>query len=173
MAATFIPDVHETVIAQQPIVSLSRRQYCIVRNPVDSATGLPRLGMTEVRRGELSFFLKPGESLINDGVFNVIVLGAHEGLAVRCLLPFDDNGVARKPGELIEIRGPGEYVPRVEVRVEWFRRAKLSFQAFDLHFFFQSFFPSSILQATPINIEPRNVQANVRSRAPAQRSRKS
>lgn len=170
--ATFIPDVHETVVAQEPIVSLSRRQYCIVENPVDPATGLPRLGQSELRRGELTFFLKPGESLYRGGVFNVIVLGAHEALAVRCWLPFDDNGVARKPGELIMVNGPGEYVPRVEVKVEKLLRAKLSFLAFNLHLFFAPVYPMSILDPTPVNVAPRAAPSNVRSRAAAPRGRK-
>jgi major vault protein len=154
--ATFIPDVHETVVAQQPIVSLSRRQYCIVQQSgrFRDGTAAPRHDRGSPRRAEL--LSQAGRVAHQRRCVQRHCARRARGLAVRCLLPFDDNGVARKPGELIEVRGPGEYVPRVEVRVEWFRRAKLSFQAFDLHFFFQSFFPSSILQATPINVEPRN-----------------
>jgi major vault protein len=157
--ATFIPDVHESVVAQQPLVSLSRRQYCIVQNPVDPATGRAQLGKTEVRRGELSFFLKPDEALVGGGVYDVIVLGAHEMLSVRCMLPFDDNGVARHAGEKIYVRGPCEFVPRVEVRVEKALRAAISIDAFDYHFLFRPTVSNRMFTVTPVNAQPKAVAA--------------
>ena len=103
-ATTFIPDVHETVVAQQPLISLSRRQYCIVQNPVDPATGAPRLGLTEVRRGEAQFFLQPDEALVGGGVYDVIVLSAGEMLTVRCMLPFCIRNDHSPPGGQLEPR---------------------------------------------------------------------
>ncbi len=43
-AETYIPDVYEEVVDVVNITTLSNRQYCVVVNPVESATGKPQLG---------------------------------------------------------------------------------------------------------------------------------
>ena len=50
------------------------RQYCVVHDPVDEHLE-PRFGAREVRNGECSFFLHPGES-IPEGIEDVVVLAA-------------------------------------------------------------------------------------------------
>lgn len=167
---TFIPDVHETVVAQQPLISLSRRQYCVVQNPVDAVTGAPRLGLTEVRRGEAQFFLQPDESLVGGGVYDVIVLSGGEMLTVRCVLPFEEAGVRRKPGEHFYVRGPCDFVPRVEVQIVELSRARVSIEAFDLHLLFAPRM-RDILSVTPVNVKPKEAVRAKQQQQPQQRTR--
>lgn len=88
-----IPDVFEKVIGEVNLTTLDSRQYCVVVDPVDPTTGKPRLGMRELRKGEISFFLSPGEKLEN-GIQKVFVLGAEEALLLRAREAFtEENGV--------------------------------------------------------------------------------
>jgi major vault protein len=60
-AETRIPDVYEQVVGEVKITSLSNRQYCVVLDPWKDGKQL--FGQRELRKGETSFFLKPGERL--------------------------------------------------------------------------------------------------------------
>ena len=113
--ATHIPDVSERVIADVKVTTLNNRQFCVVIDPVD-AQGHNRFGEMEVRQGDATFFLHPGERLRN-GIENIIVLGNDEALLLKAVEPFDDNKVRRKPGEKWMISGPAEYIPPVQVVV--------------------------------------------------------
>ena len=73
-------------------------------------------------QGEKSFFLQPGERL-EKGIQNIYVLGEDEGLILRVTEEFVDNKEKRAPGDRWMIRGPGEYVPPVEVEIENHRKA--------------------------------------------------
>lgn len=73
-------------------------------------------------QGEKSFFLQPGERL-EKGIQNIYVLGEDEGLILRATEEFVDNKEKRAPGDRWMIRGPGEYVPPVEVEVANIRKA--------------------------------------------------
>ncbi|KNC53117.1 major vault protein [Thecamonas trahens ATCC 50062] len=134
-ADQYIPDVYEAVVGQIEITTLTNRQYCVVVDPVDAKTGRQRFGHREVRIGERSFFLNPGERL-ESGIEDVYVLGEDEALVIRANQAFDDvvasrgadgavteTTVARTPGDLWMIMGPREYFPRVEVSVVDVRRA--------------------------------------------------
>ena len=114
-AATHIPDVNEKVVADVTVTSLSNRQFCVVIDPVD-ASGKNKFGEMEIRRGDCSFFLHPGERLRN-GIEDIAVLGNDEALLLKALEGFKDGVVARKPGETWMIRGPAEYIPPVQVSV--------------------------------------------------------
>lgn len=57
-----LPDVYEKVIKEVPLLSLSSRQYCIIQNPVGE-TGKLQYGHRKLIKGEVRFFLKPGEFL--------------------------------------------------------------------------------------------------------------
>lgn len=48
----YIPDVYERVQSQVSLVSLTKRQYCIVRNPYDSARHVTQWGAQRVQRGQ-------------------------------------------------------------------------------------------------------------------------
>ena len=113
--ATHIPHVYEKILADVSVTTLSNRQFCVVVDPV-GADGKNRFGEQEIRRGEASFFLHPGERLRN-GVENIIVLANDEALLLRAIESFKDGATARKPGEKWMIRGPAEYIPPVQVSV--------------------------------------------------------
>lgn len=116
-SATHICDVYEQHVKNVEITVMRRNQYCIVVDPVDAKTGKNRYGVREVRRGPLTFFLKPFERL-ESGICDVHVLKEDAALLVKAIEGFsDDSDVKRRPGDLWLITGPCEYVPRVEVEV--------------------------------------------------------
>lgn len=120
-----VPNVSEEVVKVVDIITLSNRQFCVVANPVED--GVNRLGKKRLVKGERSFFLQPGESLVN-GIQNVYVLGPEEALVLRALEEFEDETnekapVTRKPGDRWMITGPSEYFPPVEVEVIANRKA--------------------------------------------------
>merc|ERR1712188_157819 len=102
-AETHIPDVYEYVVGEVKITTLSNRQFCVVTDPV-GADGVQQYGHKELRTGDRSFFLRPGEALEN-GIQNVYVLGA------------DEDGKKRQAGELWMIYGACEFVPPVTVEI--------------------------------------------------------
>jgi len=112
-----IPDVFEKVVGEVNLTTLDSRQYAVVLDPIDKVTGKPRLGMRELRKGEDSFFLSPGEKLEN-GIQKVFVLGSEEALLLRAREKFDEEGgETRNPGDRWMIHGPCDYVPPVTVEV--------------------------------------------------------
>jgi len=120
-AETHIPDVHERVVGEVPITTLNSRQYCVVVDPVDEA-GRNQLGKRELRKGEVSFFLRPGERLEN-GIQNVHVLEDDEALLLSAREIFVDGKTSRQPGERWMIAGPRDYVPPIQVDIVEKRRA--------------------------------------------------
>jgi len=119
-AETYIPDIHEVVVSNPEIISLSNRQYCVVVNPV--VEGKQQLGGRALRKGDTSFYLLPGEQL-ECGIQNVYVLGQEEALLLKATEGFDDEGAKRQPGDVWMIYGPRDYVPPVQVQVVETRRA--------------------------------------------------
>ena len=87
----------------------------MILDPCD-ANNKPQLGRKKLVKGEKSFFLKPGERL-ERGIQNVYVLGENEGLILKANETFRDDDTERRPGDRWMIRGPGEYVPSVEMEV--------------------------------------------------------
>ncbi|MDM8557397.1 hypothetical protein [Candidatus Parabeggiatoa sp. HSG14] len=122
---THIPDVYEEVIEEVMITTLDDRQWCIVQDPIDDE-GKPQLGKSEIRKGCLSFFLHPGESL-DGGIQAVYVLGEQEALLLKAKETFADSSgdkaITRQPGDLWMIEGPCDYIPPVQVQVLERRRA--------------------------------------------------
>jgi len=121
-AETHIADVNERVIGEVPITTLSSRQYCVVLDPVDIKSGRPQFGKRVLRKGELSFFLRPGERL-ESGIQSVHVLDSDEALLLRARDAFVDGKENRKPGDRWMIYGPTDYVPPVNVDVIEKRKA--------------------------------------------------
>merc|ERR1711871_1356463 len=81
--------------------------------------------MLEQRKGEMSFFLQPGEGLKN-GIEAVIVLADDEALLPQALEGYEEienncDGVEttlhRAPGDRWMVYGPREYIPPVEVDI--------------------------------------------------------
>ena len=68
---------------------LCYRQYCIILDPVDDK-GKPQLGRKKLVKGDIAFFLMPGERL-EKGIQNVFVLGENEGLILRATEAFKDG----------------------------------------------------------------------------------
>ena len=77
-------------------------------------------------KGEVSFFLQPGEQLQN-GIQEIFILGENEGVVLRANEGFTDESmtppVNRQPGDKWMLKGPAEYIPPVEVEVVTKRRA--------------------------------------------------
>ncbi|XP_007424389.1 major vault protein [Python bivittatus] len=116
-----IPDVYEEVLGIINITTLNSCQYCVICDPVGLIDGKPQLGQKKVMKGEISFFLQPGEWL-EDGIQDIYVLSEEDGLLLRALRPLEDKSednkdILRKPGDRWLIRGPLEYVPPAEVEV--------------------------------------------------------
>jgi major vault protein len=120
-AETHIPDVHERVVGEVPITTLTSRQYCVVLDPVDES-GRNQLGKRELRKGEGSFFLRPGERL-ESGIQNVHVLEDDEALLLAAREHFQDGKVVRQPGERWMIKGPCDYIPNIHVQIVEKRRS--------------------------------------------------
>ncbi|KAL6044095.1 Major vault protein [Balamuthia mandrillaris] len=121
-AESYIPDVYEEIVGEVRVTTLSNRQYAVVLDPVDSK-GHNQLGMKELRKGPMSFFLRPGERL-EAGIQNIHVLAAEEALLLRATKQFTDNEeTVRRPGDKWMIHGPADYVPPVEVEVLEKRKA--------------------------------------------------
>jgi major vault protein len=120
-AETHIPDVNERVVGEVNITTLSTRQYCVVVDPV-GPNGKNMMGAKELRKGERSFFLKPGEKL-ESGIQSIHVLDSEESLLLRAREAFEDEEEYRTPGDRWMIYGPCDYVPPVAVEIVEKRRA--------------------------------------------------
>lgn len=122
-AETHIPDVYEQVVGEVKITTLNNRQYCTVVDPV-GANGKPQLGQKQLRKGEASFFLRPGESL-ESGIQDVYVLGEEEALLLRAKETYlsETSKAVHQPGDRWMIYGPCDYVPPVQVEIVEKRKA--------------------------------------------------
>jgi major vault protein len=123
MAETHIPDVYEIVVGEVPITTLTNRQWTVVVDPIGK-DGRPQLGKRELRKGELCFFLRPGERL-EEGVKNVYVLGEQEALLLRSKEEYVDVETKKKhmPGDRWMVYGSCDFIPPVEVEVIERRRS--------------------------------------------------
>jgi len=116
LAQLHIPDVNEDYIGQVQATTLSNRQYCVILDPYDAKTKINKYGQKELRKGELTFFLQPGEKLENNKIEDVKVLTEDEALLLQAIEDLtDDNKEKRRAGERWLILGPREYIPPVEV----------------------------------------------------------
>jgi major vault protein len=115
-AETHIPDVYEQVVGEVKITTLTNRQYAVVLDPW--VKGKQLFGQKELRKGEASFFLNPGERL-ETGIQNVYVLTEEEALLLRAKENFFDeiDKKERKAGDKWMIYGPTDFVPPVEVEI--------------------------------------------------------
>jgi len=121
-ASIHIPDVYERVVGEVNVTTLTSRQYCVVLDPVDHS-GRNQLGKRELRKGETSFFLNPGERLEGGRPQNVYVLDSEEALLLSARETVKAGKDTRSPGDRWMIFGPTDYVPPVEVDVLEKRRA--------------------------------------------------
>ncbi|EGG14464.1 major vault protein [Cavenderia fasciculata] len=117
---TYIPSVDEKVVRDLKAITLTNRQYCIVADPIDPTSGKNQLGHKQLRKGDRTFFLLPGETLVG-GVQNVNVLAEDEALLLSAKEMFvektEKETVTRKPGDSWMIYGPTDYIPPIEIEV--------------------------------------------------------
>jgi len=104
------------VVGEVPVTILSSREYAVILDPVDPKTGKPQLGTRELRKGEISFFLRPGERL-EAGTQKVHVLETEETLLLRAREAFKDGKTHHHPGDRWMIQGPTDYIPPVQVEI--------------------------------------------------------
>eukprot|EP00178_Gracilaria_changii_P006613 TRINITY_DN2152_c0_g1_i1.p1 TRINITY_DN2152_c0_g1~~TRINITY_DN2152_c0_g1_i1.p1 ORF type:complete len:865 (+),score=212.30 TRINITY_DN2152_c0_g1_i1:81-2675(+) len=122
MAETHIPDVNEFIVGEVKLMTLTNRQYCFVLDPWKE--GKQQLGQKELRVGERSFFLNPGEKL-EGGIKDVKILSEQEALLLKARENFYDEieKKERNAGDLWMVYGPCEYFPPIQVAVEAQRKA--------------------------------------------------
>ncbi|XP_065071195.1 major vault protein-like [Rhopilema esculentum] len=123
---TYIPEVGEKLVMIVRRTVLGKHEFCIIKDPIDK-DGKPQLGKKVMKRGITTFFLHPGE-IIEAGVQKTFLLNEDEALIICAMEGFTDDTfgkdpIERKPGDEWLIRGPIEYVPRVETTVKEKRRA--------------------------------------------------
>ena len=112
-----ICDIHETIIKRVDITVLSKRQYCVIINP--KVDGKTQYGSRQLRRGEASFFLQPGESFEDNTIKEVIVLDENDALLLKAKIDYED----KKAGDRWMIKGPCEFIPPLELEILETRRA--------------------------------------------------
>jgi major vault protein len=112
---TYIPDVYEEMVGEVKLTTLNNRQYCVVLDPIDE-TGKQHFGQKVVRKGEASFFLRPGEKL-ESGIQAIHVLSDEEALLLRAKEEYAADGKKHMPGDRWMIYGPCDFVPPVQVEI--------------------------------------------------------
>ncbi|XP_062500939.1 major vault protein-like [Corticium candelabrum] len=124
-AETYIPDVWEVVVTVVKRTVLNSLQYCVVLDPIGD-DGKNKLGMKELRKGPVHFFLHPGEKLERD-IQKSYILGDDEALVLVATEEFVDESsgdeIQHSAGDRWMIQGPTSYVPPVEVTVAKMRKA--------------------------------------------------
>jgi major vault protein len=120
--STHIPDVHEVVQSKLNKIILNRWQYCVVHDPIDSE-GKNQFGKRQLRRGEDSFFLQPGEYLKDGKIFENSILDEDSALLLLAREQYTDEYGTHNPGERWMVYGPRNYVPDIEVEVLELRRS--------------------------------------------------
>lgn len=115
ISSNHVIDISEELVKKDSIVILSRDQYCVILNPVDSK-GKNQKGAKKLVKGEVSFFLQPGESM-EKGIESIMVLNENEAVLLQAKEKFKDGKENRIPGDKWMIKGPCRYIPAIEVEV--------------------------------------------------------
>ncbi|KAK3739812.1 hypothetical protein QZH41_009060 [Actinostola sp. cb2023] len=122
---SYIPEVSETLVQEVSNTVVTKDEYCVVVDPIDSK-GKNKLGLRELRKGVVCFFLHPGEKLEN-GIQKAHLLEADEALVLSAKDKFTDDSlqekVERGPGDRWMILGPRAYIPPIEVQILIKRKA--------------------------------------------------
>lgn len=141
IAETHVQDVHEAIVGTVNITTLTNRQYCVILDPI--VNGVQKRGTRQLRKGEASFFLLPGEQLENGKIEDVCILADDEAVLLQATESFvetvslsdgdqssssnNNNGVEklikREAGERWMVHGPREYIPPIQVVVLEVRQA--------------------------------------------------
>lgn len=129
---THVQDVHEAIVGTVHIITLTNRQYCVILDPV--VDGVQKRGTRQLRKGECSFFLQPGEKLENSIIEDVCILADDEAVLLQANESFtekttDENcnnnvqEIKHEAGERWMVHGPREYIPPIQVTVLEVRKA--------------------------------------------------
>lgn len=114
-------DAYETFVAEIDMTIVQDREFCIVNNPVEIAedgTFHQRFGGRKLIVGPSSFFLQPYEALEQGHPHSIYVLKEDEALLLYAENEFKDTeGVVHYPGEKWLFKGPGEYIPPIDVKI--------------------------------------------------------
>jgi len=112
-----ILDVYEELVDTVQKLVLNKDQYVVVLNPVDPQSGKNLKGSKKLVKGEISFFLLPGEKLENN-IENVYILNETQALLLQAKEKFtDEAGQIRIPGDKWMIRGPCRFIPSIELKI--------------------------------------------------------
>ena len=121
LTSTHIVDVFEELREELNKIVLNRWQYCIVMDPIEEGRNL--FGTSRLIKGEASFFLKPGEYLKDNKIFDNVILSDDEALLLLSKEKYTDEYGSHEPGERWMVYGPRNYVPDIEVEVLELRRS--------------------------------------------------
>lgn len=125
---TFTRQEHEKVLgAPEPMIVIPPRNFAIISNPVERDEGGDvlreehgnyklRHGDEEIRFSCEPFPLYPGEKIIGK-VSPLQVVAYDSAIRLRCIRDFSEGEKKYSAGDEWLFRGPGTYLPRVEVQV--------------------------------------------------------
>lgn len=113
MTELHIIDAYETLVNEVKITVLTSRQYCVIQNPF--INGKINYGKRVLKRGETSFFIRPGEILENNKVNNILVLDENDALLLEAIEPYNDGKIDYVPGNKWVLRGPREFCLPLEL----------------------------------------------------------
>lgn len=126
---TFTRQEHEKLVSgPDPMIMVPPRHYCIIQNPtlkkadgslITDANGQVRIrhGDEEIRFEQEPFPLYPGETLYGK-VSPLQVVAPNTALKLRCIRDFvGADKIQRVAGDEWLFKGPGTYIPRVELMV--------------------------------------------------------
>jgi major vault protein len=127
ISSTHIEDVHETILDMKDKIVLNRWQYCIILDPVEfdetnenkkyMRKAVNQFGKKILRRGEASFFLMPGERLIDNKIHENIILASDQALLVKAIENYEDEYGKHLAGERWMIYGSRNFVPPIEIEI--------------------------------------------------------
>jgi major vault protein len=127
---------HETIVQQAtPMILVPPRHYCIISNPVlrndkgevvrdDHGQVRLRHGDEEIRQTAQPFPLYPGEKLYGK-VSPLQVVAPLTALKLRAIRDYQEGTTVYSAGDEWLFKGPGTYIPRVEVQVVEIVRANI------------------------------------------------
>ncbi|KNC51948.1 uncharacterized protein AMSG_12143 [Thecamonas trahens ATCC 50062] len=124
-AVAYVPYHGEELVRVVCKLELEANEWCIVANPMGES-GV-RLGARELRRGPTSFFLQPGEELVDPpGVAMTYTIDYGEALVLEATEPYEPHAgeEAHPVGEVWLAHGPlVDYIPPLGVQVQEVHRA--------------------------------------------------
>lgn len=73
----------------------------------------------------MTFFLKPGEELSNEGIKKMIVLADDEAVLLKAIDKYECKVTKKsyKPGQTWMIQGPLDFIPPIQIKVVEIRKA--------------------------------------------------